>query len=92
MRQTILPAVVTVGFRVRKGGVVTEPGAATTDAPLFPGQVKVLGYSAIAGDKVTHKDTFEAKRLVDPQNLLFHECRDDDDVSAKFKPDCQSVR
>jgi len=92
MGQAILPAGVTVGFYVKKSGVETELGTATTDAPLFPGQVKVLSYQSKAGDAVTHKDVFLAKILVDPQNLLFHECRDDNNVSAEVKPDCQSIQ
>ncbi len=88
----LLPAGVEVGFFVRKAGVESLLAQAKTDAPLFPGQVKVLEYVAQAADAVTLKDAFFARILVDPQNLTFHECREDNNTSPDVLANCQSVQ
>jgi hypothetical protein len=90
--QAILPAGVEVGFYLRKGTVDTLLGTATTDAPLFPGQVKVLSYTAKPADALGNQDVFVAKVLIDAQNLQFHECRDDNNTSPEATPSCQSVQ
>ncbi|MSP58856.1 MAG: VCBS repeat-containing protein [Myxococcales bacterium] len=89
-------AVRNLGLAALPGGVVVHlfvtPGdklvgkTATTHA-LFPGQSEQLVITLAQGD-ATFNDTFYAKIIVDPQNLKFHECRDDNNQSPPIKPAC----
>jgi len=82
-----LPSGVTVGVYAKKssGDVLVGQGA-TTNA-LFPGQTAVFDLPL---DTVvaTKDDTFVARILVDPNDVTFHECRDDNNESADVKPAC----
>jgi hypothetical protein len=86
----LLPAGVKVGFYVRKAGVDTLLGTASTAQALFPGQVQVLTHAVSMG--ATLQDVFVAKIIVDPLNPTFHECRDDNNDSGEVKAQCQSVQ
>lgn len=79
--QAFLPAGVTVGFFVRRGGVDTLLGTALTPVGLFPGQVAPVDYTAEPADAVTLDDEFVAAIVVDPANPTFRECREDNNAS-----------
>jgi hypothetical protein len=78
-----LPAGVNVGVYV-KGSPDVLAGQATTTNALFPGQTAVLEVPVTASTQ----STFYAKILVDPMNVTFHECREDNDQSADVVPSC----
>jgi hypothetical protein len=54
---------------------------------LFPGQTELLPFTAPSGSAST-SDTFQARIYIDPNNVTFHECRDDNNESAPVQPTC----
>ena len=84
----LLPRGVEVGFYVQKSGALTLLGRAKSTDPLFPGQVAAVKYTTTATQKVTFKDTFAAKVLIDPQNPTFHECRSGNNSSKPSTANC----
>lgn len=87
----ILPAGVEVGFYHRDGGD-TLLGTATTVSPLFPGQAMELTYATNAQSKFGKTDVFVAKIQLDSNNPLFHECREDNNVSNEAQYPCDIVK
>lgn len=75
-----LPAGVTVGVFVRKAGTDTQVATTATTHALFPGQTEKLDVQVPSGS-AQKTDPFVAKIVVDPNNVTFHECRDDNDES-----------
>lgn len=82
-----LPAGVTVGVYKKDamGDVLVGQGA--TANPLYPGQTAVFDVPLDTLQAGT-SDTFVARILIDPMNLTFHECREDNNDSADVKPSC----
>lgn len=85
--QAGLPANVNVAvYAVKQGGdVVVATGA--TSKPLLPGQTEELALLADAMLAGTG-DTFYARIVIDPNNITFNECRDDNNESSKVTPNC----
>ncbi|HTJ82454.1 MAG TPA: VCBS repeat-containing protein, partial [Polyangiaceae bacterium] len=82
-----LPAGVTVGvYKVDPAGDVLVGQGSTANA-LFPGQTSVFD---VALDTVlaSKNDTYVARIIIDPMNITFHECREDNNESAAVKPSC----
>ncbi|MFO0762421.1 MAG: VCBS repeat-containing protein [Byssovorax sp.] len=80
-----LPAGVNVGVFIQ-GAMDTLVGQAATTHALYPGQTEEL---SIALDPQANKtQSFVAKILIDPQNVTFHECREDNNESNVEKPSC----
>ena len=81
-----LPAGVVVGiYKVGTPDVLL--GQVSTTGPLLAGQTEVIEFVAPQG-QATVSDTFFARIIIDPNNITFHECRDDNNESAHVKPDC----
>lgn len=87
----ILPAGVTVGLYVHRGGQDTLLTTLLTDTPLFPGQSQELVYVTTAQDGVSTTDLFVARIEIDPQSPTFHECREDNNVVGPVAPNCNIV-
>jgi hypothetical protein len=80
-----LPDGVVVHVRTSPGDVLVGQGATTTT--LFPGQTQILDVTidpSLAGPT----DTFVASVFLDPTNITFHECREDNNTSAPATPPC----
>jgi hypothetical protein len=80
-----LPAGVIIRVYKVLGDVLVGQGA--TSGSLFPGQTQVLSIevdSALASSG----DTFVARIFLDPANITFHECREDNNESAQVTPPC----
>ncbi len=84
--QAVLPAGVTVGFYVVKGGVETELHTAVTPTALFPGQSAELSFTPDGDSGVTGQQEFRAKILVDAEAPLFRECRADNNTGDATCP------
>jgi hypothetical protein len=82
-----LPANVNVGVFVKKMPMDVMVGTASTTSALFPGQTSVLDVPLDTSQAST-SDTFYAKILIDPNNVTFHQCREDNDQSADVVPNC----
>jgi hypothetical protein len=82
-----LPAGVNVGVFVRKNGVDTQVAQTATTHALFPGQTEKLDVALPSG-QAQKSDSFVAKIVVDPNNVTFHECRDDNDESNVATASC----
>ncbi len=87
----LLPSGVVVAFYVDEGGGERSLGEAQTTTALFPGQVAELTYQTTMQDNVTRDSTFFARIEIDPNNVTFHQCREDNDESAHVKPNCAIV-
>jgi hypothetical protein len=80
-----LPAGVVIHVRTSPGDELVGQGATTIT--LFPGQTQILDVPidpALAGPS----DTFVASVFLDPENITFHECREDNNASAPATPPC----
>jgi hypothetical protein len=62
-------------------------GSVFTSKPLLAGQTEVIPFTAAQGSASTG-DTFFARIFIDPMNLTFNECRDDNNESAHVTPEC----
>lgn len=83
--QALLPAGVEVVFSARDGDGEVRLGMATTDRPLFPGQVAELSLPA-AGRSTD--DVFVARIHVDPEAPPYRQCRADNDASGDATARC----
>lgn len=81
--QAALPAGVTVEVRLAGGAPL---GTVTTTKALSPGQTEKL--SLLLPASVTEADTFEASIVIDPQNPLFRECKEDNNSAGPVQPSC----
>ena len=81
-----LPAGVTVGVYAKQSTDVLVATVATTK-PLLPGQTEVIQATADAM-LATPNDTFVARVIIDPNNITFNECRDDNNESPPVTPNC----
>ena len=59
-------------------------GSVFTTKPLLPGQSEVLEYQADAPTTAN----FQARVIIDPNNITFNECRPDNNESEVVEPDC----
>ncbi len=81
-----LPAGVEVGvFKVDTPELLL--GTVVTTKPLMSSQTEVLEFVAPEAQAST-SDTFFARILIDPNNITFHECRDDNNESDYVTPNC----
>ena len=81
-----LPAGVDVGFFLDPAPQ-TKLGEAKTTHPLAPGQTEKLVWTLAKG-MGGPASVFQAHILIDPKNPTFHECKTDNDDSAKASPVC----
>jgi len=79
-----LPAGIEVGVYLL-GNPDQLVATVTTGDPLFPGQTAVLPFTASSGGV---DDTYQARIVIDPNNITFHECKDDNNESASVTPQC----
>ncbi|MCA9592977.1 MAG: VCBS repeat-containing protein [Myxococcales bacterium] len=82
-----LPAGVTVGVFVNKGGTESQLGTVQTTKVLLAGQTEVIDFT-VPGGSATNADTFFGRILIDPNNKTFNECRDDNNQSASVTATC----
>ena len=81
-----LPAGVEVGlYRLAATDVLL--GTVVTSTSLFPGQTEVIPFSVPTGMGGVD-DTYQARVLIDPNNITFNECKDDNNESAPVSPQC----
>lgn len=81
-----LPKEVQIGGFRTNGGTETQVGQTSTTHTLFPGQTQVLSLTLDAAARKT--DTFIARILIDPKSPSDHECKEDNNESAKVTPSC----
>ena len=81
-----LPAGVVVGYYLI-GPPETKLGELKTTQPLAPGQTQKLPLTLPSGVGST-TSVYQARILLDPLNPTFHECKEDNNVSAKVTPAC----
>ena len=62
-------------------------GTVYTTKPLLAGQTEVIPFVAPDGQAST-TDTFQARIVIDPNNLTFNECKDDNNESDPVSPEC----
>ncbi len=84
----ILPSGVEVGLYVREGSEDRLLYTDNTTTALFPGQMAEVVFTTDAADGFTAYTDFVAKIHTDPDNPLFHECRDDNNESEVTKATC----
>ena len=82
-----LPAGVDVGLYMRVGITDTLVGQTATTHALLPGQTEALSVT-VNPMTANDKDTFVAKIVIDPLKPKFHECREDNNVSAPATAHC----
>ncbi|MCA9620162.1 MAG: hypothetical protein KC731_14145 [Myxococcales bacterium] len=58
-----------------------------TPNPLLPGQTAVLLFDVPPASGGT-ADTYQARVIIDPNNVTFHECREDNNESPAVRPEC----
>ena len=81
-----LPPGVNVGIYV-KGASDTLVGQVQTTHALYPGQTEELSL-ALDPALANKSQSFVAKILIDPMNVTFHECHEDNNESGVEKADC----
>jgi FG-GAP-like repeat len=81
-----LPAGVDVGL-YRLGNPEQQVGTVTTQNALFPGQTEVIPFTVPSGMGGVN-DIYQARILIDPNNITFNECKDDNNESAPVSPQC----
>ncbi len=79
-----LPAGIEVGV-YQLGATDTLVATVFTTQPLFPGQTEVLPFTASGGSV---NDAYQARIIIDPNNITFNECKDDNNESAPVTPQC----
>jgi FG-GAP-like repeat len=79
-----LPAGVQVDVFVEAGASETQLGTVTTTHALLPGQTETLDFTAPAGNSASQ--IYVAR--ISTTNANFHECRTDNDSSAKASANC----
>ena len=82
-----LPAGLVVGVYVKASPSDVLVGQGATPSPLYPGQTAVLDVPLDTLQAST-TDTFVARIIIDPNDITFHECREDNNSSADVTPAC----
>ena len=81
-----LPAGVEVGIYLL-GATDVLLGSVVTSNALFPGQTEVIPFTVPTGMGGVD-DVYQARVLIDPNNVTFNECKDDNNESAPVSPQC----
>jgi hypothetical protein len=71
----------------RLGSPDTRLGTVYTTRALAAGQTEVIPFTASQGAAST-SDSFQARIFIDPNNITFNECRDDNNDSPVVTPQC----